>query len=303
MEKFIEKFIEMAHSEGITNLQFVFETMEKHVATAFDGRVWESQISDVTMVRVEGCVNGMVANTTVECFEEDTIPELIHNLKSSAEYSKDVFVPLVLTQTDSGEAEELCPIEQMGDALLKAEKAAVEKRDGLAMFQESHAAECIRTVRIQNEKGVFMQDRSKFADYRIQARAQSGETVQVAGGMGAARCFEDIDFMKIYDELADNAVLMLDAEPVCTGVYPVVLKNNVLCEMFSMYAASFGINQIHNKLSKMAGMLGKQVAAKGVNLVEDPQYPNGVNNRSFDDEGTSTQKKMVLSMRQSCFLR
>ena len=58
-----------------------------------------------------------------------------------------------------------------------------------------------------------------------------------------------------------------------------------------MYLPSFGADTVRKNISKLAGQTGKEVASEIVNLVEDPE---GLNARSFDDEGTPTVKKYLI---------
>ena len=92
-------------------------------------------------------------------------------------------------------------------------------------------------------------------------------------------------------EAIEEACSLLGASPVETKKYPVILKNSVICEMLSMYLPSFGADTVRKNISKLAGQAGKEVASEIVNLVEDPE---GLDARSFDDEGTPTIKKYLI---------
>ena len=118
--------------------------------------------------------------------------------------------------------------------------------------------------------------------------------VQISGNDATACMMEDLRLQALFEEAAKDACGMLDARPAASGKYPVVLKNSVICEMLSMYISAFGADSVNKKISKLAEKKGESIASEIVSLVEDPMLPGGVNNRSFDDEGTPTSRKALI---------
>ncbi|HBA63457.1 MAG TPA: TldD/PmbA family protein, partial [Lachnospiraceae bacterium] len=57
---------------------------------------------------------------------------------------------------------------------------------------------------------------------------------------------------------------------------------------------AFGADNVRKKLSKLAEKKGEQIASSIVNLIEDPNLPEGVNKRAFDDEGMPTSRKEII---------
>ena len=53
MNAFVQKFTEAAHGQGISNLEFYFETEKKVSVNAHEGRAFESQQSNVTSCYVQ----------------------------------------------------------------------------------------------------------------------------------------------------------------------------------------------------------------------------------------------------------
>ena len=117
------------------------------------------------------------------------------------------------------------------------------------------------------------------------------DAVQTSGGEDVKGSAGELKMEAVAREAIEEACSLLGASPVETKKYPVILKNSVICEMLSMYLPSFGADTVRKNISKLAGQAGKEVASEIVNLVEDPE---GLNARSFDDEGTPTIKKYLI---------
>ncbi len=91
------------------------------------------------------------------------------------------------------------------------------------------------------------------------------------------------------------ALINLDAEPAPAGMMDVVLGPGwpgiLLHE-----AVGHGLEGDFNrkKTSAFAGLMGKQVAAPGVTVVDDGTIPDRRGSISFDDEGTPSQRNVLI---------
>ena len=294
MNEFIQKFTEAAHAQGINHLEFYFETEKKVSVNAFEGRAWESQQSDVTSCYVQGEYQGNAGAISVENFSEALFEEEIHLLKMVAEMKNIPFRALKLTPMDSKKELKLAELDQITELVLATEKAVKKQNPELKKFSGCHIGEMIREIRIQNDQGICMEDRVKCASIWMNATAEKNGVVQISGESCAAKSIEDMKIQNLFEEAAKDACGMLDAKPVVSGKYPVILKNDVICEMLSMYVNAFSADAVNKKLSTLADKLENSIASEIVNLVEDPMLPEGVNNRTFDDEGTLVNKKKLI---------
>ena len=91
------------------------------------------------------------------------------------------------------------------------------------------------------------------------------------------------------------ALINLDAQDAPAGVMDVALGNGwpgiLLHE-----AIGHGLEGDFNRkeTSAFAGLMGKQVAARGVTVVDDGTIPNRRGSISFDDEGTPSQRNVLI---------
>lgn len=69
---------------------------------------------------------------------------------------------------------------------------------------------------------------------------------------------------KLACETAKEARAGLDAEPIVSGQYPVILKNSVMAELLEAYIPAFYADRIKNERSALAGREGDKIASANV---------------------------------------
>lgn len=100
---------------------------------------------------------------------------------------------------------------------------------------------------------------------------------------------------KLSDAVVDRAVILFDAEQPPAGEMPVVLGPGVTGVLLHE-AIGHGMEADFNRkgISTYATMIGKKVAEPFVNIVDDGMVPNRLGSINVDDEGSETQKTMLV---------
>ena len=294
LNEFIQNFTKAAHENGIQNLEFYSETEKEVSVNAYQGRAWKSQECEVTSCYIQGEYNGMTGAVSVEDLSEEQFEEAIHFLKMTAEMNHTPFHASNLTEANITKDYANSSMDELTERILSAEATVKEKYPELNKINSADCDEIIRTIRIQNDKGICMEDTIKYASAWLQAEALDGDVVQTSANACVVQNAADMDFGQMFAEAAEDACSMKGAKPVATGKYPVVLKNSIICEMLSMYISAFGADQVRKKLSKLSEGKETQVASEVICLSEEPALAGGVNNRAFDDEGNPTAAKKLI---------
>ncbi len=158
----------------------------------------------------------------------------------------------------------------------------------------------IQDVCICNTEGVFVTDRRVRTRLSIGAVASNGTENQTGGdNPGAMMGFEIFDTLinpeKVGETAAKQAVTMLHA-PVCpAGVMPVIIDNGFGGVIFheacghSLEATSVGIG-----VSEFCGKLGQKIASDCVTAIDDGTIVNQWGMLHVDDEGTPTQRTVLV---------
>ena len=117
-----------------------------------------------------------------------------------------------------------------------------------------------------------------------------------AGGrMGYADYISETSWNKLADEALRQAVVNLDAVAAPAGEMPVVMGAG-WCGVLLHEAVGHGLEGDFNRkgTSAFSGLMGKQVASKGVTIVDDGTLPNRRGSLSIDDEGTPSSRTVLI---------
>jgi len=97
------------------------------------------------------------------------------------------------------------------------------------------------------------------------------------------------------DKALKQAITNLDSRPAPAGEMPVII-GNAWCGVLLHEAVGHGLEGDFNrkKTSAFSGLIGKQVAAKGVTVIDDGTIADRRGSLSIDDEGTPTSKTTLI---------
>lgn len=125
-------------------------------------------------------------------------------------------------------------------------------------------------------------------------RRESGHSAS-GGRHGLAMLMTADHWKTAAKEALRIALVNLRAEPAPAGVMDVVLGNGwpgILLHEAIGHGLEGDFNR--KKTSAFAGLMGKRIAAKGVTVVDDGTIPNRRGSISFDDEGTPSQRNVLI---------
>lgn len=125
-------------------------------------------------------------------------------------------------------------------------------------------------------------------------RRESGHSAS-GGRHGLAELMTADHWKATAKEALRIALVNLNAEAAPAGVMDVVLGNGwpgILLHEAIGHGLEGDFNR--KKTSAFAGLMGKRIASKGVTVVDDGTIPNRRGSISFDDEGTPSQRNVLI---------
>ncbi len=154
-------------------------------------------------------------------------------------------------------------------------------------------------VQIANTEGVYVQDNRVKTRLYIAAYTQNGTDVQSGyygpGAMRGHEYYDQIDVEAAAREAARAAKVILHAKPCRGGQMPVVVANGFGGLLFHEACGhSLESTVIARGSSEFCGLLGKKVASDVVTLVDDGSIAGEWGSLHVDDEGTPTQKNVLI---------
>ena len=154
-------------------------------------------------------------------------------------------------------------------------------------------------ILVANTEGTYAQDRQIRTRIAINAVAEVNGESQTGtcspGRRMGMEMFDIIDAVNVGVHAAKQAVTMAGAGYCPAGVMPVAIGNGFGGVIFheacghSLEASAVAYGQ-----SQFVGKLGQQIANEKVTAIDDGTIPNAWGSINFDDEGTPSQKNVLI---------
>lgn len=129
--------------------------------------------------------------------------------------------------------------------------------------------------------------------------SKDGKLESAGEGVGSRdsyhRIFVKENWQKMADKALETAMIKLTADYAPAGEFTVVLgagDPGILLHEAVGHGLEGDFNR--KKTSSFTGLIGKQVAAKGVTIIDDGTILNSRGSLNFDDEGTPTARNVLI---------
>ena len=154
-------------------------------------------------------------------------------------------------------------------------------------------------ILVANTDGIYTQDRQIRTRLAVSAVADKGQGTQTGTASPGRRMglemFDTIDPKEVGKKAAKQAVVMAGAGYCPAEVMPVAIANGFGGVIFheacghSLEAAAVAYGQ-----SQFAGKLGQTIAHEKVTAIDDGTIPGAWGSIDFDDEGTPSQRNVLI---------
>lgn len=176
---------------------------------------------------------------------------------------------------------------------------AAKEYDPCVVQVSGGLAEVDHHILIANTEGTYAQDRQIRTRLAISAVADKGQGTQTGffapGRRMGLEMFEQIIPAQVGIRAAKQAVTMAGAGYCPAGVMPVAIDNGFGGVIFHEACGhSLEATSVAYGLSQFSGKLGQQIANPKVTAVDDGTIPNAWGSINFDDEGTPSQKNILI---------
>ncbi|MGP3667008.1 MAG: TldD/PmbA family protein [Candidatus Bathyarchaeota archaeon] len=153
----------------------------------------------------------------------------------------------------------------------------------------------VKIVRaIANSNGVSFLEEGTGISCSLTTIAKNNETTPICFEFDGSRSY-NIDPEKVGKESAKMAVSALGSRKIETGNYSVVLMQPVLLELLTYTLVnSLKADNVQRGRSALKGRVGEQVASENLTFFDDGLLEDGLRTWSFDDEGTPSQKTVLI---------
>ncbi|AEX85447.1 peptidase C69 [Marinitoga sp. 1135] len=253
-------------------------------------------------------VRGFLGTKAVYAYTNDLSREsLLSVAKRVGEALGEIKVEDLVLNLNKTEYENKHPVFLYPEDISKRKKVAVMKRAYNAAKNYSDLISQVvvyyweydQNVLIANSEGVFVEDNRVRTRLMINAVAEHNGVMESGFyGPGAGMGFEFFNVIDVEEAgkvAARTAARMVKAEPAPAGKYPVVISNEFGGVIFhEAVGHALEATAVAKGASVFAGKLGEKVAAECVSAVDDGTIPNAWGSLNVDDEGTPTQRNVLI---------
>ena len=157
----------------------------------------------------------------------------------------------------------------------------------------------VQDVAIINSDGLWIEDRRIRSRINVSSIAGNELEKQTGSyGPGAHRGSELLNTINVEELAKDSAriaVTMLNAEYAPSGKMPVIIDKGFGGVIFHEACGhSLEATAVAKGASEFCGKIGQQIASPIVTAIDDGTIPNYWGSQNIDDEGTPTQKNVLI---------
>lgn len=312
LEETFAKIAAVAQNDG-TEVEMLVESGESLRLSVNDGKLekFDSSQSSVGGLRV--ILNGVEGYCWTESLERSDLEAAYKDALENAKFAsrgrteeelKSQAVELFSALTPVNEDPELfnesiasVPMEEKIARAKQIESRTKAVDSRITSVPYNSYAESSGEFLVFNTRGVRARQRRTSVSGYSYCLAKQGEESRMAGETFFTRDATKVAASMIEDvakSAAEKALNKLGASSPETGRYPIVIDHDVVAELFGLIIDYFSAKSVAQKTSIFADDLGKTVASSLITLLDDPNLPDGIGNRTFDAEGAPAKKTELI---------
>ena len=301
--KLIENTLTAALSTGGDFAEIFVEDRTNNGIVMIGGKV-ESTMSGRDYgvgIRIFKGFNSVYAYTNKS--DEDT---LIETAKKAAQAVEGNIIDLTINLTKS-DVKNINIIQIDPSNVEKTKKVQVMKKaydiafnyDELITQVSINYTDYIQNIMVANSEGLWKEDTRVRSRLGISSVASKDGEMQsgffAPGASKGYEFFENLDIDYYAKEASRIAVTMVKAKYSPSGRMPVIIDNGFGGVIFHE-ACGHGLEatSVAKGLSVFAGKIGQQIASPIVTAIDDGSIPNEWGSFSIDDEGTQSQRNVLI---------
>jgi PmbA protein len=154
--------------------------------------------------------------------------------------------------------------------------------------------EAVSQTTLINSNGLRLSYASTLISVSVTAVAEESGESEMGWDFDYSHFIHDLDVEKVGRAAGKKALERLGGKRIPSGVYPVILQNQVASEFISLLAHSFLAEQVQKGKSSLKGKKGEKFFSPFLSLIDDGLYPQGISTSPIDGEGMPSQRTLLV---------
>ncbi|PKK94140.1 MAG: TldD/PmbA family protein [Tenericutes bacterium HGW-Tenericutes-6] len=295
-----QSWILLGKEKGITDLE-VFAVRNKSLKlSVYEGKVDQHVQSDVEVVTIRGIVENKLSTIRYENLSQTNVSEMLDQLILNAK-ALTVVEPAIIYEGSKSYPEVKDELFDFGSVpvidkinLLKNLESKILENKKVKQVQSTQYQEIDTETTLVNSKGLNLSRHNTYAyAYAIGVFAEN-EDIQTAYDVKLAKTFDEFDADKMAQKTIDIGVKKLGGKSIPSGHYKTVFSNEMFADLLSVFTSIFSGESAYRNMTSLKDKVGKEIADKRFNLIDDPLFKDALFKMPFDDEGVACSKRYVI---------
>ncbi len=295
-----QSWILLGKEKGITDLE-VFAVRNKSLKlSVYEGKVDQHVQSDVEVVTIRGIVENKLSTIRFENLSQTNVSEMLDQLILNAK-ALTVVEPAIIYEGSKSYPEVKDELFDFGSVpvidkinLLKNLESKILENKKVKQVQSTQYQEIDTETTLVNSKGLNLSRHNTYAyAYAIGVFAEN-EDIQTAYDVKLAKTFDEFDADKMAQKTIDIGVKKLGGKSIPSGHYKTVFSNEMFADLLSVFTSIFSGESAYRNMTSLKDKVGKEIADKRFNLIDDPLFKDALFKMPFDDEGVACSKRYVI---------
>lgn len=300
-KKLTEEIFNAGKKAGMGDMEVYYSEGESFEVKISKGEIDGYKVAQSKGLGFRGFVNGKLGYSYTEKTASDSIGDLVRGAVGNAVINDGADPEFIF-----GGADKYTEVQNMNPGLeavtekekidfaLEMEKKALGSDPRIKASQYCVMGTGSGREFLENTKGLSLSDGGNRAYAFIMVLAEKDGNYSSGFDFITGNDFSVFDNGKLSRNAARMALDFLDASPVKSGEYEILLDSLVSADLLASISSIFSARAVQKNLSLLKGKLGLKVASDKVTIVDDPFYKGGSGTSSFDGEGVATKYKEII---------
>lgn len=296
----IQKFIDEALKEGISEVQTFFSKSEKLSFQLYHHEIDGYKVANSSSIAVTGIYNGKFGFASTEKIDNSAIPYLINGIKSSASVNERKDALSFYKGSEKYKKKNVFNKELETISAKKKIEIAKEIENKLYAYSKDIVdvpsvafSETSSTTELCNSFGLKLKKKSNLFVIYVYAVAKRGEEVKTGGNLCFGNDLSEINIDEFVKKVATEALSKFGATSCPSKKYPTILKNDVFADLLDYFISQLSAEEIEKHSSLVEGKIGEKIASSKLTVEERPLAKN-IFYDYFDDEGVAKSNKSLI---------
>ncbi len=302
--KLIEKALAVIKKGGADFAEIFLEKRTSNNMEMNNGKLEKVNSGLIHGIGLRGIAGKKAIYAYTNDLSEDSVINASKRIAQAIEATVTEGIEINLTKT---KFENLSPVLIFPDKIKKSEKYKIMKlaNEGASTYSEQISEVRInyfdyrQNILIANSEGLLTEDeriRTRLMIFAVATKGNEKETGFIGPGAGMGfEFYNTFDVRETGKEAARIATKMINAEFSPAGKMPVIISNKFGGVIFHEACGhALEATSVAKGASVFADKLGQKIANDCVSAVDDATIPNAWGSANIDDEGTPTQRTLLI---------